>query len=394
MLILDHFSPDRYGEALSDLRHSQIIDIEQEATNRHGPPLHWTTTEEDAAAAVHPRPITEEQPRCKDSGVKVLCPNNPGSATSHSSAPVPISMNLSATGLELKESIQAIWNIPTAHQLLYHDQTLLPEDSPLEEAGVTNGAMIHCIPFFGASLQLIHGPNPGETLTIQSRSTVGQLKQRLAEAMKADATDLQITVGTTELADDSRTIQSYGVMTGSKMKASTMQISVKGLKGENITLSVNGSDTVLQAKRAIQELNNIPTGQQNLIFAGQQLKNERTLEDYGGVRNSTLHLVLQLRGGPRRSDAGGHRNTGTKWADLPPNQRYTQRTEAQPVERAGVDSASPPTPATLTDETEWRRNEALDETAKKTAGKQERIEEKPGRRLGQQRDQSQYETKL
>ena len=72
---------------------------------------------------------------------------------------------------------------------------------------------------------------------------------------------------------------------------------IQTLTGRKQSFNFESDNTILQIKQALQEKEGIEITQIRLIFGGKQLADEMKISDYNLEAGSTLHMVLQLRGG-------------------------------------------------------------------------------------------------
>ncbi|OMJ91613.1 hypothetical protein SteCoe_5757 [Stentor coeruleus] len=142
----------------------------------------------------------------------------------------------------------------------------------------------------------------GKTITLSTdlSDTINSLKAKIYN-QESISTDQHYLVFRNSRLEDSHCLSFYNIQNESTLDLFPnfrgMQIFIKTLTGQVISLDVEVSDSIETIKNKLYEKEGLPVDEQRLIFAGKQLEDGRRIYEYGIQKESTIYCVLRLKGG-------------------------------------------------------------------------------------------------
>ncbi|XP_078410464.1 polyubiquitin-B-like isoform X2 [Cetorhinus maximus] len=207
---------------------------------------------------------------------------------------------------DFRARVQRQEGVPASQQRLVCEGKQLEDGRTLADYNIQPESTIFLMLRLRGGMRLRVKFMTGEVieLDIDPSIQVSALKKMIYERTKVSHFRQRLVVqnGNTEELQDSRRLSDYNVSPSHEVmlivkNEERMQIFLKNDKGKTSTYDVLPSESVRDFRARVQRQEGVPANQQRLVCEGKQLEDGLTLADYNIQSESTIFLMLRLRGG-------------------------------------------------------------------------------------------------
>jgi ubiquitin C len=211
----------------------------------------------------------------------------------------------------LKKRIQAAVNVPASQQILVFNGLALDDDKEFQAYAIPDTFAVSLV--MRTQHPVIHLRQceaPPVDLEVDLNWKISDLKERIQAKLECDVNPILLVRAhktgmwaQIRYPEDDEILSAVGIWQHSNLMVSlpssipdSFGVYLKCMTGECVPFFAAPSMRVDRFKWFVYNFLDTPVDQQRLIYAGKQLEDEKTFQDYAVPSNATLHQVLRLRG--------------------------------------------------------------------------------------------------
>jgi len=209
-----------------------------------------------------------------------------------------VDVNLDWTVNELKKEIYRRVGLEANKQKLIFNSQTLSDKKTLKDCNIVKECTILLVPAFPGIMQIFVKLWTGKiyTLYVSKGYTIAKFKQIIYEKMNLKPVYCKLIFMTMQL-EDNKTLDDYNIVQESTvllhpLKGDAYQINVKLPGSKTIPLEILSLGTIKGIKNLIHGKVGFKSEKQMIIYSDKLLDDNKTLEYYNIVNNTTIQMVL------------------------------------------------------------------------------------------------------
>jgi len=222
---------------------------------------------------------------------------------------VALHVDINDTVDDVKSRVEEEEGISSDQQRLIFQGKRLDDGRTLSEHSISDNSILHLLLYLRGGMKIFvrildpdvrnEGNERVVTLEVLQTDTVANIKAGISDKTAIPTINQELIFASSQM-DDQRALCDYGIRSESTVILrfkGYVQLFIKALNGKTTIVKVPYGSKVKHIKEEIKQKEGIAVEEQRLIYGAVQLDDDERLHDKNVQNNSTIHLVVRLKGG-------------------------------------------------------------------------------------------------